>query len=157
MRVRDPARPISGTRELGVATVALSLSFAATTSACKDRPGPVGHHAGTCAVEYRSLVPPGAKAPKAESCGTEMDVFREGEGFKVGLGDCTIHLGPAQADATEWKVASIAPCRTSVGPARISEGRLFELSGDYFFAFDGTTDDKKIGVTWQFTPTPKPR
>jgi hypothetical protein len=130
---------------------ALAAGILSALGGCSAKTDPAGHHTGSCVVHTRP-VGAASDAPVAgESCGDSFEVWREGDGYKLELGDCTVHLSPpARPGDTEWKIAGVAPCRTKAGPSRMVEGKLYRIAGTYNFTFDGATDDKKTAVSWAF-------
>ncbi len=129
-----------------------------TTMACQRHVEPSGSHLGHCNVTFRPTKNAEPKLLQEESCGERFEVFKTPDGYKLSIGDCMLYLEPlAHADATEWKLASPAPCITAHGMARVTSGKLYRIADTYNFAFDGSTDDKKLTVSWGFAGTSEPK
>jgi hypothetical protein len=133
---------------------AAALSWCSLFS-CKQRLLPLGKHRGSCSVDYKPLSDPHAQAPASDICPNIFEVWNDGDGYKVDLGDCTVHLKASDKPTDDvWTIASPAPCLTKKGPARMTEGKLYLNSGCFNLSFSGTTDDKRLAVSWGFTSDP---
>ncbi len=141
---------MNAARRAGASVVGALFVACALAPSCKPKLDPNGHHAGTCVVVARPAA--GRGDPGTEPCGDAFDVFDDGDGKKIELGDCTVHLSPARdAEGGTFALRSIAPCRVKAGAARMLEGKLYAVSGTWNFTFEGETDDRKSKLSWAFS------